>query len=98
DEASQVSLANIVATGTAARDIMLVGDPMQLAQPIQGSHPGQTGASGLEYLLDGSSTVAADGGIFLPVTRGVHHLMCEYIASVVDDGRLTSDNSAARSE
>src|SRR5262249_13327522 len=48
------------------------------------------------YLLDGSSTVAADGGIFLPVTRRVYHLICEYISSVVYDGRLTSDNSAAR--
>ena len=42
DEAGQVALANIVATGTAARSIVLVGDPMQLAQPIQGTHPGQS--------------------------------------------------------
>ena len=49
DEAGQVSLANIVATGTAARNIVLVGDPMQLAQPIQGVHPGQSGSSALAY-------------------------------------------------
>ena len=66
DEAGQVSLANIVATGTAARNIVLVGDPMQLAQPIQGVHPGQSGSSALAYLLNGVSTVPADRGIFLP--------------------------------
>ena len=40
DEAGQVSLANIVAMGVAARNLVLVGDQMQLAQPIQGDHPG----------------------------------------------------------
>ncbi|WP_338828329.1 TM0106 family RecB-like putative nuclease [Bradyrhizobium sp. 27S5] len=39
DEAGQVSVANIVAMGTCARNVVLVGDPMQLSQPIQGSHP-----------------------------------------------------------
>ena len=37
DEAGQVGLANVVATGVAARNIVLVGDQMQLAQPIQGT-------------------------------------------------------------
>ena len=37
DEAGQVALANIVAVGTAAQNVVLVGDPMQLSQPIQGT-------------------------------------------------------------
>ncbi|HET7400134.1 MAG TPA: TM0106 family RecB-like putative nuclease, partial [Usitatibacter sp.] len=41
DEAGQVSLANVVAMGTAARSIVLLGDQMQLGQPIQGAHPGR---------------------------------------------------------
>ncbi len=98
DEAGQVSLANIVATGTAARNIVLVGDPMQLAQPIQGVHPGQSGSSALAYLLDGVSTVPADRGIFLPVTRRLHPLICDYISRVVYDGRLHSEAGAARQE
>ncbi|MFW6055627.1 MAG: TM0106 family RecB-like putative nuclease, partial [Thermodesulfobacteriota bacterium] len=40
DEAGQVSLCNIVAMGTSARNIVLLGDQMQLGQPIQGVHPG----------------------------------------------------------
>jgi len=96
DEAGQVSLANIVATGTAARNIVLVGDPMQLAQPIQGVHPGQSGSSALGYMLGDVSTVPPDRGIFLPVTRRLHPLICKYISRVVYDGRLNSDKPAAR--
>jgi hypothetical protein len=98
DEADQVSLANIVATGTAARNIVLVGDPMQLAQPIQGVHPGHSGSSALAYLLDGVSTIPADRGIFLPVTRRLHPLICDYISRVVYDCRLGSDKPAARQQ
>jgi uncharacterized protein len=96
DEAGQVALANIVATGTAARNIVLVGDPMQLAQPVKGKHAGQSGSSGLAYVLDGYATVPPERGIFLPVTRRLHPLICAYISEVVYNGRLKSDNGAAR--
>ena len=47
----QVSLGNLVAMGPAARNIVLVGDQMQLGQPIQGAHPEAKAGSALEYLL-----------------------------------------------
>src|ERR1019366_7922631 len=50
DEAGQVSLGNLVAMGVSARNIVLVGDQMQLSQPIQGTHPGPSGLSALEFL------------------------------------------------
>ncbi len=50
DEAGLVSLGNLVAMGLAARNLALVGDQMQLTQPIQGTHPGRSGLSTLEYL------------------------------------------------
>jgi superfamily I DNA and/or RNA helicase len=84
--------------GTAARNIVLVGDPMQLAQPIQGTHPGQSGSSALAYILDDVSTVPPARGIFLPVSRRMHPFICDYISSVVYDGRLRSDAGAARQE
>jgi superfamily I DNA and/or RNA helicase len=34
DEADQVSLGNLTAMGLAAQNLVLVGDQMQLAQPI----------------------------------------------------------------
>jgi len=98
DEAGQVPLANIVAAGTAACNIVLVGDPMQLEQPIQGVHPGQSGSSAMAHLLDGLSTVPADRGIFLPVTRRLHPLKRDYISRVVYDCRLGSDKPAARQQ
>jgi uncharacterized protein len=39
DEAGQMSLANVLAISQAARSVVLLGDPQQLEQPIQGSHP-----------------------------------------------------------
>jgi hypothetical protein len=51
DEAGQVSLANAVAMSRAAKNIVLLGDQMQLEQPVQGSHPGDAGMSALQYAL-----------------------------------------------
>jgi uncharacterized protein len=96
DEAGQVALANVVAAGAAARNLVLVGDPMQLAQPVQGRHPGQSAASGLAYILDGYATVPPERGIFLPTSRRLHPLICAYISDLVYDGRLKSDDGAAR--
>ena len=48
DEAGQVSLANTIAMGMCAKNLILLGDQMQLGQPIQGSHPGRSGESALE--------------------------------------------------
>ena len=39
DEAGQMSLANVVAASGAARNLVLLGDPQQLDQPLQGVHP-----------------------------------------------------------
>ena len=52
DEAGQVSAANLVAMSRAAKNIILIGDQMQLEQPIQASHPKGSGQSVLEYFGD----------------------------------------------
>ena len=46
DEAGQVSLADALAVGTSARNLVLLGDPQQLAQVAQGGHPEETGGLG----------------------------------------------------
>ena len=88
DEAGQVSLGNLVAMGTAAKNIVLVGDQMQLGQPIQGSHPGESGMSVLEYLLREHATIPPERGIFLETTRRMHEDVCRFISDAVYDGRL----------
>lgn len=94
DEAGQVSLANVMAMSRAARNLVLVGDPMQLPQPLQGTHPGRSGESCLEYLMDGHRIVPAHRGVFMPVSRRMHPAVCGYISSAVYETRLKSDEAA----
>lgn len=96
DEAGQVSLANVIAMGTAARNLILVGDPMQLSQPLQGAHPEGTGCSALDHLFGGRATVPPDRGVFLPISRRMHPLVCRSVSEIVYEGRLHSDAGAAR--
>ena len=90
DEAGQVSLGNLVAISGAARNIILVGDQMQLPQPVQGVHPGETGLSSLEYLLEEKATVPPDRGILLNETRRLHPDLCAFVSEAIYDGRLKS--------
>lgn len=95
DEAGQVALANLVAMGTSARNIVLLGDQMQLGQPIQGVHPGRSGESSLEYLLNGKATIPAEQGIFLEKTWRMHPDVCRFISDAVYDGRLEAEPNNA---
>ena len=95
DEAGQVSLANLVAMGTAARNIVLVGDQMQLGQPIQGSHPAGSGISALEHLLQGAAVVPAEQGIFLSETHRMHPDLCGWVSEAIYEGRLSAHPSCA---
>ena len=63
------SLADALAMGTSARNLILLGDPLQLAQVSQGTHPPRTGVSVLEHLLGDHPTVPPDMGLFLDRTR-----------------------------
>ena len=96
DEAGQVSLANMVAMSMCAKNVILLGDQMQLGQPIQGDHPGRSGESALEYLLDGAATIAPERGIFLEKTYRMHPDVCRFISDAIYDSRLYSDPSTHR--
>ena len=96
DEAGQVGLANMVAMGRAARNIVLVGDPRQLPQVIQGAHPDPANLSCLDWMLGEHATVPPDRGIFLPVSRRMHPDVCRFISEQVYEGRLSSHPDTAR--
>jgi uncharacterized protein len=96
DEAGQVSLANMLAMARAARNIVLVGDPRQLPQVIQGAHPDPANLSCLDWMLGEHATVPPDRGIFLPVSRRMHPEVCRFISDQVYEGRLTNDPDTAR--
>lgn len=88
DEASQVALANLIAVAGCARNIVLMGDQMQLEQPIQGSHPGSSGLSALDYMLGGHGVIPDDMGIFLERTYRMHPAVCHPLSEVVYEGKL----------
>lgn len=96
DEAGQVGLANMVAMGRAARNIVLVGDPRQLPQVIQGAHPEPANLSCLDWMLGDHATVPPDCGIFLAVSRRMHPDVCRFISDQVYEGRLVSHPDTAR--
>ena len=90
DEAGQVSLANVAAMSAATSNLVLMGDQMQLEQPVQGTHPGESGMSALDYYLNGHATVPANLGLFLGETRRLHPAICRFVSDLVYDGRLKS--------
>jgi predicted RecB family nuclease len=91
DEAGQVSLADACAMATCAHNVVLVGDPQQLAQVLQGTHPDGTEASVLEHLLAGLPTIPPDRGLFLERTFRLHPDVCDYISEEFYERRLLPD-------
>ncbi len=88
DEAGQMSLANVLAMAPAAKNVVLLGDPQQLEQPQQGSHPEGADASALEHLLGDRKTIRDDRGLFLPETRRLHPSLCEFTSELFYDNHL----------
>ena len=90
DEAGQMSLANVLAASQAARSVVLLGDPQQLEQPQQGTHPEETDCSALEHILQGRQTISEDRGIFLSETWRLAPAICIFTSEVFYEGRLRS--------
>jgi predicted RecB family nuclease len=90
DEAGQVSLADAIAVAGATTNLVLLGDPQQLAHVSQGLHPVGTGASVLEHLLGAHATVPPDHGVLLSTSWRMHPAVSDFISETMYDGRLTS--------
>ncbi len=95
DEAGQVGLPNMVAMARCASNLVLVGDPRQLPQVIQGAHPDPANLSCLEWMLGDHATIPPDRGIFLPVSRRMHPKVCAFISTQIYEGRLDSHPDTA---
>jgi predicted RecB family nuclease len=88
DEAGQVSVANLVGMSRATGNIVLIGDQMQLGQPTQGTHPGESGMSALDYYMGTRATIPDNQGIFLGVTWRMHPEVNRFISDAIYEGRL----------
>lgn len=98
DEAGQMSLANVLAVSHAADSLVLLGDPQQLDQPQQASHPDGVGVSALEHVLGGAETMPPDRGLFLPITHRMSPRICEFTSEVFYEGKLKAKPSLAAQE
>jgi hypothetical protein len=90
DEAGQVALAEVLAVGTAARNVVLLGDPNQLAQVSQGSHPPGAEASVLRHLLGADETLRPEMGLFLEQTWRMRPEVNGFVSESFYEGRLES--------
>ena len=88
DEAGQLSLVDTVACSEAARNLILLGDPRQLQQPQQGSHPDGTEVSALEHILNGNQTIRDEQGVFLDLTYRMHPEICSFVSGSFYEGKL----------
>jgi AAA domain len=98
DEAGQLSLANVLAVAGAARNLILLGDPQQLAQPSHATHPPGAGASALEHILGGRATMPAAAGLLLDQTWRMHPDLCRYTSAAFYDGKLSGVDGLSRQE
>jgi predicted RecB family nuclease len=96
DEAGQFALANASAVGLAATNLVLLGDPQQLPQVTQSDHPGGSGESVLEHILDGEQTIPPGRGVLLTETWRMHPDVCTFVSERSYDGRLHSREACAR--
>lgn len=90
DEAAQMSLANVLAVSHAAKCLVLLGDPRQLDQPTQGTHPDGVGVSSLEHVLNGKQTIGPQEGLFLANSWRMHPSICDFNSELFYDAKLTS--------
>lgn len=95
EEAGQFSLANTIAVQRAAKNLILLGDQMQLEQPVQGTHPDCIAHSVLNFYLNGHDTVPSNLGIFLGVSRRMRSDVCNFISTSFYEGRLLAHSTTA---
>ena len=88
DEAGQVSLANTISMATSTKNLVLIGDQMQLSQPLKGTHEGYAKLSSLDFILEDKDTIPPEQGIFLRETRRLNEKICKYISESFYDSRL----------
>jgi len=96
DEAGQLALADAVASANGAKNLILLGDPLQLSQVAQAEHPDGSGASVLEHILGEQATLPEDQGVFISETRRMHPDVCRFISNQIYEGRLSSHESCAQ--
>jgi uncharacterized protein len=96
DEAGQFSLASTVAVSASAQRLLLLGDPQQLPQVSQGTHPEPVDTSALGWIMDGAAVIPSDRGFFLAQTRRMRPEVAEPVSQLSYEGRLEAYEDTVR--
>ena len=93
DEAGQFSLASTIAAAVSTERLLLLGDPQQLPQVSQGTHPEPVDESALGWLSDGHRVLPAEFGYFLATSWRMHPAVCAPVSALSYEGKLLSHPS-----
>lgn len=90
DEAGQFSLANTLAVSVSAHRLLLLGDPQQLPQVSQGTHPEPIDRSALGWLADGAEVLPEEYGYFLRKSWRMNEAVCSVVSRLSYNNKLES--------
>ncbi|HEV7955683.1 MAG TPA: DEAD/DEAH box helicase, partial [Marisediminicola sp.] len=97
-EAGQFSLGYTIAASVAARNLLLLGDPQQLPQVSQGTHPEPVDESALGWISDGHDVLPPELGYFLAESRRMHAAVTAPVSALSYENKLRSHPDAAARE
>ncbi|MFZ4894263.1 AAA domain-containing protein [Plantibacter sp. Mn2098] len=95
DEAGQFSLAYTIAASVAADNLLLLGDPQQLPQVSQGTHPEPIDTSALGFVADGRDVLPPELGYFLHESWRMDAAVAEPVSQLSYAGELRSAAATA---
>ena len=96
DEAAQYSLVDCMAVSGIADNLVLLGDPQQLAQVVTALHPGGVENSGLGHYMGEHAILPKDMGYFVEVTRRLHPDVNHAVSWLAYEGKLRSHPSTKK--
>lgn len=95
DEAGQFSLASTIAVSLASSRLLLLGDPQQLPQVSQGTHPEPVDTSALGWVMDGADVIPPAFGFFLARSWRMHPAVARSVSELSYRGELAAQPATA---
>jgi len=90
DEAAQFSMVDAVAISRSTKNLVLLGDPLQLPQVVNAIHPGGVENSALGHYMGDDQIIPDTKGYFIDVTRRLHPKVNAAVSWLAYDGRLNA--------
>jgi len=95
DEAAQFSLVDAIANSIAAKNLILLGDPQQLAQVVMAVHPGGVSNSALGHYMGDHAILPKHMGYFVEVTRRLHPEINKPVSWLSYEGKLRAHSTTS---